>query len=92
MVENTGFMPSFTSQQGKNRKAVRPVRAELELPEGVELVGGERRVELGHIEGAPTSWRITQMWASGETDNRKRAEWVVRVKEAVQADAAKCYH
>ena len=47
VVENAGFLPTYTSAQGKKRKAIRPVRAELELPDGVKLVNGQRRTDVG---------------------------------------------
>jgi len=39
---NTGYLPTYTSEQGKKRKAIRPVRAEIELPEVASLVNGRR--------------------------------------------------
>ncbi len=78
MVENAGFLPSFTSVQGKNRKAVRPVRAELELPEGVTLVDGRRKVELGHLEGRSNKLDVSAIWTECDTDHRARAEWTLR--------------
>ncbi len=76
VVENTGFFSSHTSNQGKKRQ-VRPVRAELELPEGVELVSGKQRTKLGHLEGRSNKMAIFSFGASG-TDHRARAEWVVK--------------
>ncbi len=77
VVENPGFLPTFTSEQGKKREAVRPVRVELELPEGATLVEGKRRVELGHLEGRSNKWEITSIWGGSQTDNRARAQWVI---------------
>ena len=77
VVENSGFLPTYTSQQAKKRKAVRPVRLELELPQGARLVSGKRRVELGHLEGRSNKLDVTSMGASSPTDNRLRAEWVI---------------
>ena len=34
VVENSGFLPSYTSQQSKTRKSPRPVRVELGAPRG----------------------------------------------------------
>ena len=51
MVENSGFLPTYTSEQARKVKAVRPVRAELDLPAGIQLVSGKKQVELGHLEG-----------------------------------------
>ena len=77
VVENTGFLPSFTSQQAKERKAARPVRVELELPEGVTLVSGKRRIDLGHLEGRSSDLDVTAVGVASPTSNRQRLEWVL---------------
>lgn len=77
VVENTGFLPSFTSQQGKERKAARPVRVELELPEDAKLVSGKRRADLGHLEGRSSDLDVTSVGVASPTSNRQRLEWVV---------------
>lgn len=77
VVENTGFLPSYTSSQGKKRPVIRPVRAELDLPDGVSLVNGKKRVELGHLEGRSNKMDVAFIWGSSPTDNRTRAEWVL---------------
>jgi len=81
VIENGGFLPTFTSHQAKKRKATRPVRLELELPEGVELINGKRRVELTHLEGRSNKLDVTMVGDAGPTDNRARYEWVIRAPE-----------
>jgi murein tripeptide amidase MpaA len=76
VVENSGFLPTFTSEKGKNR-SVRPVRAELELPEEIRLKSGKRRVELGHLPGRSADMEVTSFFSSSGTENRARAEWVL---------------
>jgi murein tripeptide amidase MpaA len=78
VVENTGFLPTYTSAQGKKRQAVRPVRVELDLPEGVILVSGRQRTELGHLEGRSNKLGVNFGSATSPTDNRARAEWVLK--------------
>ncbi len=78
VVENSGFFPTFTSQRGKARKAVRPVRVELELPENARLVNGKRRVQLGHLEGRSNKLDLAAVGGESPTDNRARAEWVLQ--------------
>jgi hypothetical protein len=80
VVENTGFLPTCTSMQGKNRKAMRPVRVEIELSEGVRLIDGKRRTELDHLEGRSNKLDVAAIWAASPTDNRGRAEWVVHAE------------
>ncbi len=77
VVENNGFLPTYTSKRALEQHDVRPIAAELELPEGVSLVSGERRRELGQLEG-----RSNKIWAwfsySSPTDNRCKVEWVLK--------------
>ena len=77
VVDNCGFLPTFTSEQGKKRHAIRPVRAELDLPDGVTILTGKRRIELGHLEGRSNKLDVATIWETSPTDNRGRAEWVV---------------
>lgn len=78
VVDNAGYFPTFTSAQGKKRKAVRPVRAELSLPEGVAIIDGKRLVELGHLQGRSNKFDVATVWIEGDTDHRARAEWTLR--------------
>jgi murein tripeptide amidase MpaA len=78
VVENSGFLPSFTSQQSKKRKSTRPVRVELELPEGALLSSGKHRQELGHLEGRSNKLEVASNFTESPTDNRARLEWVIQ--------------
>ncbi|NJD59883.1 MAG: carboxypeptidase, partial [Anaerolineae bacterium] len=77
VVENSGFLPSYTSQQGKARKVCRPVRVELELPAGASLANGKRLQDLGHLEGRSNKMEHAGHAAESPTDNRARLEWVI---------------
>jgi len=77
VVENPGFLPTYTSQQSKSRKVSRPVRVELELPEGVKLASGKHREELGHLEGRSNKLEVGASGSESPTDNRARLEWVI---------------
>jgi murein tripeptide amidase MpaA len=81
VVENSGFLPSYTSQQAKKRKAARPVRLELELPDGGMLLTGKNRVELSHLEGRSNKLEQFALWGTAGTDNRARYEWVVKAPQ-----------
>jgi len=78
VVENTGFLPSYTSQQGKSRKSARPVRVELQLPDGARLTSGKLKEELGHLEGRSNKLEVSANFADSPTDNRARLEWVIQ--------------
>jgi murein tripeptide amidase MpaA len=77
VVENNGFLPTYTSKRALEQNDVRPIAAELELPDGVSLVSGERRQELGQLEGR--SNKIWVWFSDGTpTDNRCKVEWVLK--------------
>ena len=83
VVDNTGFFPTCTSNQGRSRKATRPVRVELGAPEGVEFVQGKAREEIGHLEGRSNKVSAFGFGASS-TDNRGRKQWVLRAPAGTQ--------
>jgi murein tripeptide amidase MpaA len=72
LLENTGFLGTYVSRRAQERKAVRPIRLELE---GAEVLTGERKSEVGDLEGRSNKLDWT---SSSATDNRLRREWVVR--------------
>ena len=78
VVENSGFLPTYTSGQGRTRKAARPVRAELDLPENVQLISGQAKSELGHLEGRSSRLSVSTLYAASPTDNRAWREWILR--------------
>lgn len=76
VVENTGFLPTNGSAQAIKMKAVRPVRLELELPEGATLVSGKQKQEIGQLEGRSNKLDVAY-YSSSPTDNRGVAEWLI---------------
>ena len=77
LVENAGWLPTSVSQKAVDRKAVRPLEAELTLPEGGRVIGGEQKVEVGQLEGR-IHRRSLLWWASDDaTSDRAKVEWVV---------------
>lgn len=84
VVENSGFLPTYVAQRALQMKAVRPVRLEIDLPEGAALVGGNRKVEIGQLEGRSNKMDVSNLWAGSPTDNRGKAEWVVRAAEGTR--------
>ena len=78
VVDNTGFLPTFTSEQGKKKKIVRPVRVELEFPEGVKLVIRKQKTEMGYLQGRSNKLDVMSLWDDeASTDNHGRVEWVI---------------
>jgi murein tripeptide amidase MpaA len=84
VVHNTGWLPSYVTKRALENKLTRGVVAEIELPDGAQLVTGLPREELGQLEGraytpvTPSSWAG---WSGDATAERAKVEWVVRAAE-----------
>jgi murein tripeptide amidase MpaA len=79
VVQNSGWLPSYVTKKALEKKLVRGVVSEIELPEGATLETGKPREELGQLEGraykpsAPSGF-----YDADPTEDRAKAEWVVR--------------
>ena len=77
-VMNTGGFPTNITERGLTLRALKPVSAELLLPEGAELVSQTRYFELGHL---------------GPNARSSELEWFVRCESGseftVRAEAQK---
>ncbi|MGH3079722.1 MAG: M14 family metallopeptidase [Gaiellaceae bacterium] len=77
VLENSGWLPTSVTEKAVERKAVRPLEAEITLPEGGKVIGGERKVELGQLDGR-VNRRSLLWWATNDaTSDRAKVEWVV---------------
>ncbi len=81
VLENSGWLPTQVSQKALDRKAVRPIEVELELPEGGRLVTGLAREEAGQLSGRVE--RRTVLWwnVDHSTSDRTKLEWVIEAAE-----------
>ena len=80
-IQNTGFLPTNVTQVAINIKLAKPVIAELKLPEGVELVTGHEKKELGHMDGRSAKLLLPRVVGGEVIDRSKRqVEWVVKGK------------
>ncbi len=77
-VHNTGFLPTFVTEMGRNSGVAKPVRATIGLGDNGELVSGEPEVELGHLDGR-SSIHGQLLWRDvSPMLNRAKIEWIVR--------------
>jgi hypothetical protein len=81
VVQNTGWLPSYVTKKALERKAVRPVIVEIELPPGAVLETGKVREELGQLEGRAYKSAGGFGAMADPTDDRAKVEWVVRAAE-----------
>lgn len=77
VLENLGFLPTYTSARGRERDAVRPIRVTLDLPDGVTVVGDAAPREVGHLEGR-SNLLVGAFGAAPVGLQEVKVEWFVR--------------
>lgn len=76
VVENTGWLPTYVTKRGLERKVARGVICEIKLPKGATLKSGQARQECAQLEGRV--YKSALLDASEEsTRERLKVEWVV---------------
>lgn len=85
VVQNDGWLPSYVTKKAMEKKLVRAVVCEIELPEGATLETGEPRVELGQLEGYAYKPPVPVSFSPWDpTEDRAKVEWVVRAPQGSQ--------
>lgn len=83
VVRNSGWLPSYVTKLAQEKRRVRGVICEVEMPKEMELIQGERRVDLGQLEGRAHKPASSFGWAgtvSDPTSHLAKAEWLVRAQ------------
>jgi murein tripeptide amidase MpaA len=79
VVQNTGWLPSYVSKRSLERKVVRGVMVDIELPDGAALLAGKPREDIGQLEGKAYKHTGISFWPDYHvTDDRAKIEWVVK--------------
>jgi murein tripeptide amidase MpaA len=81
VVQNTGWLPTYVTKKALEKKLVRGVIAEIELPDGATLQLGKPREELGQLEGRAYKPSAANVWNADPTDDRAKVEWVVHAPQ-----------
>ncbi len=77
-VHNTGWLPTYVTKKALENKVVRGVVAEIELPEGANLIFGKAREERGQLEGRAYKPSVPHpFFSADETNERMGLEWVI---------------
>lgn len=77
VVDNTGWLPTYVSKKALEKKAVRGVICEIDLPDGARLETGKLRVEAGQLEGRAYT-NVAAIPSTAEpTDDRLKIEWTI---------------
>jgi murein tripeptide amidase MpaA len=79
VIQNTGWLPTYITKKAMEKKRVRGVVCEIDLPEDATLEAGRQREVLGQLEGRAykPSAHFTY-YPSDVTADRAKVEWVVR--------------
>ncbi len=81
-ISNTGYLPTFVSNEAKALKVDKPLTVNLEF-EG-DAVVGEKCVSLGHLEGfsgVNSDYSYDNINTYAHDPFTKKVEWVVKAKE-----------
>ncbi|MCD6290661.1 MAG: carboxypeptidase [Anaerolineae bacterium] len=81
VVQNTGWLPTYVTKKALEKKAVRGVICEIELPEGAELETGKQREDIGQLEGRAYKPAAPTGRVADPTEDRGKVEWVVRAPQ-----------
>jgi len=66
---------------GIRNKVSKPVLTEIELPEGVELVIGHEKIDVGHLDGRSAKLLLPRVVGGDVIDNTRRSvEWVLKTE------------
>ncbi len=79
VVHNTGWLPSYATKKAVEKKVVRGLICEIELPEGATLEAGEPREERGQLEGR--AYKEAFPGADDTTEDRIKVDWVIRAPQ-----------
>jgi murein tripeptide amidase MpaA len=76
VVHNVGWLPTYVTKKALEKKLVRGVICEIELPEGAALETGKLREELGQLEGR--AYKPVVPDTEDATEDRAKVEWTIR--------------
>ncbi|GAB4550225.1 MAG: M14 family metallopeptidase [Anaerolineae bacterium] len=83
-LQNTGWLPSYVSKKSLERKVIRGVICEVELPKDAALRSGKLREEFGQLEGRAYTGSSATPWAifrSGGTADRLKVEYIIHAPQ-----------
>jgi murein tripeptide amidase MpaA len=78
VVHNTGYLSTHTSAKSMEKKAVRGIIIEIELPEGASLESGKIREEHSQLDGRSRVLASPNFSSGDGTSERLKLEWVVK--------------
>jgi murein tripeptide amidase MpaA len=81
VVKNEGYLPTFLTQIALKHKTAGPVQITLDLPEGVEVIMGQAKQDIGHLAGRDERVATWSPWMRQWSATSKKIEWLVRAPQ-----------
>lgn len=78
VVQNAGWLPTYITKKALEKKVVRGVIVEVDLPAGATLETGKTREDIGQLEGRAYKEPAVSVWNEDPTQDRAKVEWTVR--------------
>jgi hypothetical protein len=87
-VENDGWLPTNVTEKAKEKKLVEPLYARIALSDGVRLVSGSERIELGQLAGRSRARSMLEDFGAvtDPTRDRAKAEWCVEAAAGTRVE------
>jgi murein tripeptide amidase MpaA len=82
-IENTGWLPTYVTKKALEKKLVRGIIAEIDIPDGTSIANGKTREELGQLEGRAYK---TPIGGSDSTDDRMKIEWIIKCEGSAKIE------
>ncbi len=86
-VQNNGWLPTYVSKQAIEKKIVRGVCYEIDIPEGAALLSGKKRVIGEQLEGRSYSHTAVTPWTMFQGQfypDRASVEWVIKAPSGTE--------
>ena len=78
VIENSGWLPTYVTKKALEKKILRGIIIEIELPESASLESGKLRDEFGQLEGRAYK---EATWFNDSTNDRLLLEWVIQAPQ-----------
>ena len=80
VIENNGWLPSYITKKALEKKVVRGVICEIELPAGANLQSGKYREEFAQLEGRAYKNAMLDEFEES-TNDRLKVDWIIQAPQ-----------
>jgi hypothetical protein len=76
-IQNTGFLPTWLSENGKKARQIKETKVRIACPDGVCLLSDRDELRIGQIDGRASSYESFSFFPRYGNSTRKRVSWIV---------------